>query len=331
VLNLPTNQAWIEPWCAHLRQLGVRLRLHHTLAALDVRHGRIVGARLRTTNGARNVKADWYVCALPVERARRLWNRAILASDPKLAYMRRLETAWMNGISFYLGERSEILKGIEVCVDSPWAMTFIPQAQFWSTDFARAYGDGRAHDKLSASVANWTAPGILFGKAAQELTPSQVALEVWEQIKQHVNKPGRPPKLTDEMLLSWDIDEGMLERNGRLVSQDPLVLPTIGTEQYRPDVVTGIPNLMLCGDYLNGAWEVANMEAANFNGRRAANAILDRSYSRAGRAKTINPYLPPEWEPLRRIDQHRWRCGQPNMFDAKLNQSQFREWLDRVA
>src|SRR5205814_163624 len=27
VLNLPTNEAWIDPWLAHLKRLGVKLRL----------------------------------------------------------------------------------------------------------------------------------------------------------------------------------------------------------------------------------------------------------------------------------------------------------------
>jgi hypothetical protein len=41
---------------------------------------------------------------LPVEPARRLWNPAILAADPQLGRMWNLDTAWMNGIMFFLRE-----------------------------------------------------------------------------------------------------------------------------------------------------------------------------------------------------------------------------------
>jgi flavin-dependent amine oxidoreductase len=165
-------------------------------------------------------------------------------------------------------------------------------------------------------MSSWDAPGVLFGKPARDCTPDEVAREVWAQMKSHVNKPGHVSKLTDEALLSWQIDPGVLVRGDRLISQDALVQAVVGTEQYRPDPVTAIPNLVLCGDYLNGSWEVANMEATNFNGRRAANAILDQSGSHETPATIIPPYQPPEWEPPRQIDEQLWRQGQPNLFDV---------------
>src|SRR5436309_13859968 len=111
----------------------------------------------------------------------------------------------------------------------------------------------------------------------------------------------------------------MLHRAGRLVSADPLVLPIAGSEHLRPGPATAIRNLALCGDYLDGEWEVANMEAACFNGRRAANVVLERSRSRERPADVLLPYRPPEWEPLRRIDADRFSRGQANLFDADLS------------
>lgn len=57
------------------------------------------------------------------------------------------------------------------------------------------------------------------------------------------------------------------------------------------------------------------MEAAGFNGRRAANAVLDRAGSNKAPAPELPPYTPPEWEPLRRLDEQRHAHGQPNLFD----------------
>jgi hypothetical protein len=62
-----------------------------------------------------------------------------------------------------------------------------------------------------------------------------------------------------DLALSWDIDPGMLRRNGRLVSEDPLVLPSAGQRPDGPAVTTAIPNLLLAGDYLKGEAEVANV------------------------------------------------------------------------
>jgi hypothetical protein len=129
------------------------------------------------------------------------------------------------------------------------------------------------------------------------------------------------------MLHSWNIDPGMLRRKGRLVSEDPLVLPTVGTWRYRPDAPTAIPNLMLAGDYLNGPWEVANMETASYAGRRAANAILDATGSHESPAATTPPYRPPEWEPLKQIDEQRYNAGQPNLFDIDMTLEQLRSKL----
>src|SRR3954464_13311562 len=39
VLNLPTNEAWIDPWILHLRGLGVRLLVGRTVTGLDVENG----------------------------------------------------------------------------------------------------------------------------------------------------------------------------------------------------------------------------------------------------------------------------------------------------
>ncbi|MEA2224370.1 MAG: hypothetical protein QOH83_2746 [Solirubrobacteraceae bacterium] len=328
-LNRPTNEAFIDPWLGVLRGLGIGLRNHHELTGFELRGGRISGARVRSRHGASTVRADWYVCALPVERARRMWSPAILAADPQLARMQRLDTDWMSGMKFFLRARTPITKGTIGCADSPWAVTIVTQGQFWPVDFAATYGDGRAHDCLSAIVANWSAPGILYGKPARECSPDEVVSEVWEQIKRHVNDTGRAV-LTDDLLLSSDIDPGMLRRNGRLVCDDPLVLPSAGQRPDRPDVTTAIPNLLLAGDYLKSEAEVANMDAASYNARRAANAILDGAGSHETPAKVIGTYRPPEWEPLKRIDAQRYARGQPHVLDIHLPLAQLRTLLGQT-
>jgi len=317
VFDLPTNEAFIGPWLAHLRALGVRLRNAHELTGFVMQGGRVTGARVRTSRGTSVITADWFVSALPVERARTMWNERVLAADPSLARMDALATDWMNGLQFYLRENRPLAKGHVLYLDSPWLVTSVNQAQFWRRDFARAYGDGRARDCLSAIVSDWNTPGVIYGKPARECSPDEVAREVWEQMKRHVADRDSAG-LTDDLLLGYQIDPGMLVRDGRLLSEDPLVLPTVGSRRNRPLPATAVPNLMLTGDYLEGDWEVANMESANYNSRRMVNASLERAGSSMPACKVTASYRPPEWEPFKRIDEQRYRSGQPNLFYADV-------------
>lgn len=146
----------------------------------------------------------------------------------------------------------------------------------------------------------------------------------------HLNDTGRP-RLTDDLLLSWNVDPGLKFRNGRLTSEDRIAVPTVASRSSRPDVTTAIPNLFLAGDYLKSDWQTSIMETASYNARRAANAILDRNGSHESPAKAIGPYRPPEWEPLKRIDEDRWRHGQPNLLDADLTLAETKQLLIGIA
>jgi uncharacterized protein with NAD-binding domain and iron-sulfur cluster len=220
----------------------------------------------------------------------------------------------MNGIQFFLREPVSIVEGHAGCMDSPWKVTLLSQAQFWRRPFADTYGDGQVQDCVSAIAADWGKPGVLFGKPARVCTPAQVAREIWEQMKRHFNDTGEV-KLTDKNLHSWYLDPGLVWRGDRFHNEDPLVAPKVGSRPNRPDVVTALPNLLLVGDYLESDWQVANMETANYNARRAVNVILDESGSKEGSCATIAPYDPPEWAAAKRVDEGRYKRGQPNILD----------------
>ncbi|MHB8695427.1 MAG: FAD-dependent oxidoreductase, partial [Solirubrobacteraceae bacterium] len=325
----PTNEAWIDPWLALLRNLGVRLENRHELVGFDVRHGRISSAQVRGHGGGQHVVADWYVCALPVERAKNTWNRAMVAADPQLIRAASLTTRWMNGIQFYLREPRPIVKGIMLYVDSPWGIGSVSQTQFWSArDFARDYGDGLACEDVSAFITDATTPGIVYGKTAQECTAPEIAREVWEQMKRHTNKPGRSPVLTDDLLQSWHLDPGLVRHPGRWVDEDQLWISTPGSVNTLPNAATAIPNLVLGASYVrNDFLDVDCMETANLAGRIAANTILRAVGSNETPAQIFERVLPAEWQAFRDLDDQRFRCGRPNLFDTDLTLAQLSELL----
>jgi uncharacterized protein with NAD-binding domain and iron-sulfur cluster len=318
VLELPTNEAWIDPWVVHLRELGVRFRVGRTVEGLKVRDGRIAGATVRDRRGRRHaVHADWFVSAMPVERARRLLSPAVLALDPQLAGMNELFVDWMAGLQFYLRRRVDITRGHVTFVDAPWALTALTQAQFWPTrDFAADYGDGAAVDCLSVDISDWDSPGILFGKPAKQCTRPEIVAEVWAQMKAHLEDTG-DSVLPDDLLHSWHLDPGIkwVTSRGENRNDTPLLVNTIGSWEKRPTAHTKIPNLFLAGDYVQTDVDLATMEGANESGRAAVNALLDASGSKAERVRMFKLYDPPEFKPSKVADAQLYKAGQPNALD----------------
>ena len=316
VLDLPTNEAWIDPWMAHLNTLGVRFVLGPGLASYEVSGGRVRAVWL--TDGSR-VEADWFVSAMPVERARGFLNTpSLLALDPSFAGLNNLQTDWMTGIQFYLRERIDHVKGHITFIDSPWALTALTQAQFWSeVDFAARYGDGSVKDCLSVDISNWDAPGMLYGKPAKECSPQQVADEVLAQIRYHHTYADWLP---EGIVARWFLDPGMVWNGatGRNTNQTPLLVNTAGSWKDRPESVTRVPNLFLAGDYVRTNIDLATMEGANESGRKAANGILAAAGSAAAPAQLFQLWKNPAMEPLHRTDKLLYKLGLPNALDLRF-------------
>jgi uncharacterized protein with NAD-binding domain and iron-sulfur cluster len=318
VLDLPTNEAWIDPWVKLLRARGVRFHVGQAIEALDVGHGHVLAASARDRHGRRRwIEADWFVSAMPAERARRLWSRDVLRLDPRLKLMDELFVDWMNGIQFYLQKPLDIVHGHMTFIDAPWALTALTQGQFWTDrKFTRDYGDGRVVDCLSVDISDWDSPGIVYGKVAKRCTRAQVAREVLEQIKLHLNDNGSD-LLTDDMIHSWHLDPSIAwhPRRRRNTNDEPLLVNTVGTWEKRPSARTKVPNLFLAGDYVQTNVDLATMEGANESGRAAVNALLDASGSRAPHVQMFSLYDPPEFEAAKAADLQLYRAGQPNALD----------------
>ncbi|MBT2441374.1 FAD-dependent oxidoreductase [Streptomyces sp. ISL-36] len=320
ILNLPTNEAWIDPWVAHLTGLGVEFRVGWTVRemAYDSGAGRIAAAVIEDPQGVRrSMTADHYVSAMPVEHARRTWGAALRAADPQLARCDRLETDWMTGIQFYLTEPAPLLAGHANCIDSPWSLTCIQQAGHWpSRDFAADYGDGSVVDCLSVDISEWDRPGVLYGRTAKQCTRTEVAREVWAQLKAAFNDTGRTV-LKDGALHSWSLDPGVDGLGTpNPTNDDQLLIHPVGTFHNRPRAATKIPNFYLAGDYVAVDIDLATMEGANASARQAVNALLDRTGSAAARC-TVKPlFRAPELEALKRHDRLRHRLGLRNALDA---------------
>ncbi|TDC93882.1 FAD-dependent oxidoreductase [Actinomadura sp. 7K507] len=319
MLNAPTNEAWIDPWVSHLRDRGVRFEVGQTVEALEIASGRVRSVRLVDAAGRRrSAAADWFVSAMPVERARALLSPAVLALDPGLESIKDLHTEWMNGLQFFLRRTPDGIPEEVNFMDSPWQLTAVLQSKLWDRDIPAEYGDGNVLDSLSLDISDWDTPGIVYGKPAKQCSPAQVAEEAWAQMKDHLEDTGRSV-LPDDLVHSWFLDPAISwdASAGRNSNAEPLMVNTVGSWAKRPHPRTEIPNLFMAGDYVRTGVDLATMEGANESGRAAVNALLDAADSPAEQVQVWPLYQPPELDGLKEIDARRFQAGQPNLFDTK--------------
>ncbi len=318
VLDAPTNEAWIDPWIAHLESLGVTFEAGLG-QGFDVEGGKIAAARFVDAGGTeRRLVADWFVLAVPAERTTQFWSPELLALDPSLARTGELVTDWMNGLQIFLREPINLVRGHVAYLDTPWALTSINQAQFWTErDFARDYGDGSATDCLSIDISDWTRPGVVFGRAAQDCTPDEIVEEVWEQLKLSVGDTGEE-HLKRELVTSWFLDPAISYPDAgvtRAANDEPLLINTAGSWDLRPEAWTGVPNLFLAADFVRTDIDLATMESANEAARKAVNALLAEAGSNETPATVQTLVRPQELATAKELDRTLLQAGLPNAFD----------------
>ncbi|MFA9416021.1 FAD-dependent oxidoreductase [Natrinema sp. HArc-T2] len=321
ILNAPTNEAWIDPWVCHLESLGVDCRQNAPVERLASDRTHVTGVVLAD---GETVSADEYVLAVPVEAAPAFVTPTLERLAPELGRIDRLDTAWMNGIQFYLSEPVDLPRGHQVYADAPWALTSIAQREFWTGYDLEAHGPDDVVGVLSVIASDWNTPGILYEKPARACTREEIADEIWAQLKAHLNAAGE--RLTDELLVDWFLDPAIVENGGSLETQreggdavtddrvenrSPLLINTVGSLRNRPPADVGVRNLTLASDYVRTNSDLASMESANEAGRRAANAICDRHGAR-GRARIWELEEPAVFEPFKRQDRVRYRLGLPH-------------------
>jgi uncharacterized protein with NAD-binding domain and iron-sulfur cluster len=233
----------------------------------------------------------------------------MMRAAPELARIDRLDTAWMNGIQFYLSEDVRLSRGHQVYADSPWALTSISQRQFWADYDVETRGDEQVKGVLSVIASDWETPGIRVTKPARKCSREEITTEIWTQLKRHLNSDHE--QLTDDMLVDTFLDPAIVETDDGVENRSPLLVNTVGSLKNRPPADVAIENLTLASDYVRTNSDLASMESANEAGRRAANAIFERHGIR-DRASVWELSEPAIFEPFKRQDRLRYRLGLPH-------------------
>ena len=320
VLDLPTNEAWIDPWVKHLKSLGVRFETGQKIEALEMRGGRVAAARAARPPGAAAQGRGGLVLLRDAGRA---GAKAVVARRPR----RRSQPGADERALPRLDGRSPVLPearrwrspaGHLTFLDSPWAITALTQGQFWEDrDFRRDYGDGEVVDCLSVRR-------LRLGLARDPLRQDGEALHPERGRARGLGADQSAPRrhrrvvLPTDVLHSWFLDPGVRwhpERR-RNSNATPLLVNTVGSWEKRPKAQIAIPNLFLGGDYVQTDIDLATMEGANESAREAVNALLEVSGSKAEPAAKYKLYDPPEFEAAKAADAELFRQGQPNALDT---------------
>ncbi|MEF8856479.1 MAG: FAD-dependent oxidoreductase [Haloplanus sp.] len=314
VLNGPTSDVWIDPWIDYLTPLGVTVHTESPVTRIESDGTRVTGVELA---GGETVTADHYVAALPVEVMASLVTPELRRAAPSLSHVERLDTAWMNGIQFYLAEDVPLARGHQAYTDSPWALTAISQRQFWDDGpfDVTAEEDGAVQGILSVIISDWERPGTVFDKPARECSREEIKTEVWHQLAAHLNRDTE--RLSEDMLYDWVLDPAIVEAGERMTNTEPLLINTVDSLRHRPRAVTGAPNLVLAADYVRTETDLATMESANEAARRAVGGIIDRTGVDAAPPQVWGLDEPRLFDPPKRQDEVAFKLGLPHPGEAE--------------
>ncbi len=313
VLNGPTNDVWLNPWKDYLLSKGVKYFHHHKAQHINMVNGKIDSVTVRHEAGEKDVKGDYYLFAVPVERMATLINEDMIKEDACMNYIKQLapSTSWMNGIQYYLNEDVAINNGHIIFSDSEWAVTAISQVQFWKDyDLEKRY-NGKVKGVLSVDISDWLSTKY-NGVLAEDCDAETIKDYVWQQMESSLNVNGQVV-IHKGMIEHWYLDRDIrwVPEKHKEEDKEPLLVNTVNSWALRPEASTEIPNMFLASDYVRTNTDLATMEGANEAARRAVNCIIDADGNKADYAKIYPLKEPWFFNPLKWYDEKRFEKGLP--------------------
>ena len=341
ILNGPTNEKWLNAWKKYLIEKGVKINQGWICSSMetDVKNFNIKNVSVtkldevtrKPLNDKKTLEADYYVMAMPVERAAALISPDMIACDNTLKGIIELAKSvnWMNGIQFYLNENITINQGHIIFSDSEYALTAISQVQFWENYDLTKRGNGKIKGLLSVDISDWFNAGKFNKLPADECTKDQIKEEVLKQLMCSLNINGQEilnENMVEDFYLDRDIKEKSNEEfisvfdntKGQLTDREPLLVNNINTWDLRPEASCGIKNLFFASDYVKTNTDLATMEGANEAARRTVNCILSSDNNPAKKCEIWEFSEPWFLSLTKKFDKKRFEQGLPWTIKAPL-------------
>jgi len=318
VLHKPSNDAWIEPWVNQMSSDGAEFFVNTSVQSFTCSGKEVTSVNVLDiiTGEVTTVQADYYVFAVPVDKIISILGNSHANGQctdlQSFEALTKLPTTWMAGMQYYLYTDVKITDGFELYLDSPWRLSSVSFRQWWPDVNWQEMGDGKENGIISAIISNFTTPGILYNKSAIECTLQEIQMEVWAQMKTHLNKHGAI--LNDDNMAGFSLDTSLSFANGTLQNEEIMFFSAPNSWLNSPNATTTFDNVFLCGDYVQALSRVTptTMEAANESARRAVNALLVASQSAAKPCNIFSPPRNPDFEAFRLADSVRYHLGMPH-------------------
>ncbi len=298
VMNKPTNDAWFDPWEAHLTSTGhVTIKRQHEIQDLILEDDEIKRVVVKNLESGEMIEdtADHVVCALSVESIAELVKRNkdlhrhddLQRTIPLAEICRQVQLS----VQLFLDQEFKYptnKKNVLYLPDTPWALIIEPEALIWDKTYC---SDDRVKSVLSVGLCQTDVVGTVHGKPFTSCTREEVVDEVMDQMatSYHTSITMADGKqISHDSLVLFHMWDTFVydEKTERLESWEPKFSNNANSFKDQPSVSTSVSNLLFATGYTKTDRFIYSMEAAAEAGVRCANEILKRE-GRSERTKVF--------------------------------------------
>lgn len=250
-VGLPTVRLadlYTEPALRYIEQRGGTVHQKAHVDAIQVRDGRVAGLTL--VDGS-TVTADYYVSAVPFDLLLKMLPAEVVEAEPYFARLKHLEYSPITGVHLWFDRP----------LDAPEAVALLDREMQWIFNKTKTYGvQVLGYSGVQAPPEHpSTYLGLVVSSAKRlaEMPREEIVRLAMEDVCACV--PGAR--------------EAQLVKAHVIKERKATFAPLPGSEQWRPDQRSPLPNLFVAGDWTDTGWP-ATMEGAVRSGYRAAERLF---------------------------------------------------------
>ena len=263
VLPGDLQSTFIAPLEKEMRSAGVEVRLGVDVKSVEMKNGRVAALKVRAGGKTERIPGDLFAITTPLEVTRRFVDGPVHAAAPSLGNTHLLQAQPMSSMHVKLKRKISGVPREHVFLHGgEYGLSFIDVSQVWK-DYSGA------GSYLSFIASNF---------APLESVSDDDAIDAMLE------------EIYEYLPISKDDLDGRPVLNSNV--KVPLFINTIGAWEDRPDPQTGIPNLVVAGDWVRNAIDLACMEGA-VSAALAASAALLRADGETGALPEA--LVPPVW------------------------------------
>lgn len=213
------------------------------------------------------------------------------------------------GMQFYIDFELGPEKGHVYYAGTPWRLSSISQAQFWTHRNESEY-----LGVLSVVIGSWSLAGEESRAPAWALPPSQIAREVWHQLSARLESAGKHIPEPRAYHIDDEIRFGSVDDCGGpirpLENRTPYQINRVRDWKKRPGrldtdgYAVMYDRLVLAGPHMKTHTRLVTMEAANESARHAVNGLLHHHIQQRQAHEDQTGEVPPRYVTVHRCPVH---------------------------